>query len=458
MNEEAGIMKKPTKFIGILLSMVLFLAVVAGCSNGSTPVTGGEAGGQTGSQAGQPQKEQPQEPPKKVTLRFAWFGTEDRHKAVLEAVDLYMKKNPNITIEPEYGGFDGYYQKLVTQFAGGTAPDITHLGITWIDDIAVKGKLVLDLNTQKKNLNLEAFNQEFLNKYTVFGGQLIGLPMGVNGMVIAYNPEFFKKFNIPTDTNWDWVKIHELGKKVHQQDPKAYLLAQLDVRTFLHPFVKQQTNQQWIKDDKMLGFDQAILTEAFTYYKKLLDDGVLQPLAESSLYPDISQNVSWQKGNAGMVFVLASTLSKHKTFIPQLDVTTFPIAANAKTSAVQVNPTTPLVINKATKNPEEAAKFISWLLTDPEAATRLRDVFSVPPVEKNAKKLAEEKVIDATVVKAVGIALAKPGDPENGISGNQELFKLSEDYLQQVGFGKISPEQGASELIRRMTDKLKDIK
>ncbi|MBW7460539.1 extracellular solute-binding protein, partial [Paenibacillus sepulcri] len=290
----------------------------------------------------------------KVTLRFAWWGSEDRHKALLAAIDAYTKKNPNITIEPEYSGFDGYYQKLVTQLSGGTAPDLTPLSVDWIDDIAVKGNLVLDLYSQKQNINLDAFDPDFLNKYTVFDQKLVGLPMGVNGMVIAYNKDFFKKFGIPEDTNWDWAKIDEIGRKVHQQDPDAYLLASLDVRGFLQPYVRQQTNKQWIQDDKTLGFDQAVLTDALTYYKKLLDDGVLEPLAESSLYPDITQNTAWQKGNIGLSFGLASTLVALKSVIPNIDVTTYPIPANAKTSAVLVNPSNPLAINKASKHPEEA--------------------------------------------------------------------------------------------------------
>ncbi|MBW7459010.1 carbohydrate ABC transporter substrate-binding protein, partial [Paenibacillus sepulcri] len=103
-------------------------------------------------------------------------------------------------------------------------------------------------------------------------------------------------------------------------------------------------------------------------------------------------------------------------------------------------------------------KFASWLLTDPEAALILGDVYSVPPVESNSELLVQNNKIDPTVAKAVKLALAKPGDPVNGISGNQELSDLATDYLQQVGFGGITPEQAAQELMDRMTEKLKDIK
>ena len=450
-------MKKPIKRIAFMCFILPLAISLAGCGANN----GSNSNAAPSGSASSPDRTQTADAGnagEKATLRFSWWGSENRHKALLAAIDAYEQKYPNITIEPEYSGFDGYYQKLVTQFSGGTAPDLTPLSVDWIDDIAVKGDLVLDLYTLREQLNLDTFDADFLNKYTVFGGKLVGLPMGVNGMVIAYNRDFFDRFGIPEDTKWDWETIHAIGKRVHEQDPNAYLLASLEVRGFLQPYVRQQTDKQWIEDDKTLGFDQDALTDALAYYKKLLDDGVLQPLAESSLYPDITQNVSWQKGDIGMSFGLASTLVALKSVHPSIDVAAYPIPANAKTSAVLVNPSNPLAISKASKHPEEAARFANWLLTDPEAALLLGDVYSVPPVESNAELLVQNDKIDPTVAKAVKLALDNPGDPVNGISGNQELADLATDYLQQVGFGQLAPEQAAQQLIGRLADKLKDIK
>jgi len=429
-----------------LLSTILLVTLLAGC--GSNEVTESQPEGSPPA-AGNSEEH--------VTLRFAWWGAENRHEALLKAIEVYEKKYPNVTIEAEYSGFDGYYQKLVTQFTGGTAPDLTPLSVDWIDNLAIKGNLVYDLNTLKDNLNLDAFDSTFLNKYTQFEGKLVGLPMGVNGMVLTYSKPFFEKFGISESTTWDWNSIHEIGTQIHAKDPESYLLAQLDVRDFLQPYVAQRTGGQWINEDKTLGFDEAALTKAFDYYKKILDDGVLQPLAESSLYTDITQNVAWQQGKIGASLALASTITKLKSFVPDIDVATYPIPTDAKATGVLVNPSNPLAINKQSAHPEEAAKFASWLLTDPEAAVILKDVYSVPPVEQNSELLADQGLIDATVVKAVKLALDHSGDPVNPISGSQELSKLASDYLQQVGFGRMTPQAAAKELIDRLNSKLKEL-
>ena len=69
-----------------------------------------------------------------ATLRFSWWGGEDRHEATLAVIDQYMQENPGITIEGEYSGWDGYLEKLTTQLAAGTAPDIIQIDYAFLEN------------------------------------------------------------------------------------------------------------------------------------------------------------------------------------------------------------------------------------------------------------------------------------------------------------------------------------
>src|SRR5690554_1339633 len=73
-----------------------------------------------------------------TTLRFSWWGGDERHTPTLKALDAYMAKNPNVKVEGEYGGWDGYYQKLVTQLAGGTAADLIQIDQPWLAELSSK--------------------------------------------------------------------------------------------------------------------------------------------------------------------------------------------------------------------------------------------------------------------------------------------------------------------------------
>ena len=80
------------------------------------------------------------------TLRFSWWGGDDRHSATLKAIELWEKTHPEIKIEPEYGGWDGWTEKINTQVAGNTAPDVMQINYDWLVTLSSDGKSFYNLD------------------------------------------------------------------------------------------------------------------------------------------------------------------------------------------------------------------------------------------------------------------------------------------------------------------------
>ena len=55
-----------------------------------------------------------------------------------------MKANPGVKISGQPGEFNSYWDKLATQTAGGTAPDIIQMDMAYIAEYGTRGAL-LDL-------------------------------------------------------------------------------------------------------------------------------------------------------------------------------------------------------------------------------------------------------------------------------------------------------------------------
>ncbi|MDE6779945.1 MAG: ABC transporter substrate-binding protein, partial [Ruminococcus sp.] len=68
----------------------------------------------------------------KCTLRFSWWGGDDRHEATLKAIELWNVLHPDIEIKAEYGGWDGWQEKINTQIGGGSEPDIMQINYDWL--------------------------------------------------------------------------------------------------------------------------------------------------------------------------------------------------------------------------------------------------------------------------------------------------------------------------------------
>ena len=77
-------------------------------------------------------------------MALTFWGNPTRNKNTQAEIDAYMKANPNVKIEAQPGIFSSYWEKLATQTAGGTAPDIIQMDMAYISEYGHRGAL-LDL-------------------------------------------------------------------------------------------------------------------------------------------------------------------------------------------------------------------------------------------------------------------------------------------------------------------------
>jgi len=130
-----------------------------------------------------------------TTIRFVWWGNEDRAKVTKAAVDLFMKDNPGITVQTEYAAYDAYFQKLSTQVAGGASPDLIQLDRATLGEYQHRHVLE-DLSSDTgKTIDVTGIAPALLA-----GGQIEGkqyaVPGGQTTQMLAYDPAVFAKAGV----------------------------------------------------------------------------------------------------------------------------------------------------------------------------------------------------------------------------------------------------------------------
>ncbi len=399
--------------------------------------------------------------PKEVRLRFSWWGGEARHKDTLAAIEVYVKKNPNVKIAAEYSGWDGYQQKLLTQLAGGNAPDIIQLDQPWLADLMAQGDLFLDLNKYKSSINMNGFDKKFLADLCTVNRKLVGLPTGINAATFAVNTTLAAKLGIPAATVWNWDNLAEIGAKVHKQDSGCYLL-QTDLRSsmdLIKAYVGNKTGKPWLTADYAMGFNKQQLAEAFTYFRKLIENGTIEPFEESMLFDKkMEQDPKWTGGKVVMNLNWASSMEIYKRPNFQMGIMRPAFAKGAKNTGLIVRPAQVIGINSRTAQPKEAAKFVNWFFNDPEAIAILGMSRGVPPTEIGRQTLAAKNLLEKTVADAVSVGLKNAGIPETPATNNSEIVNIFSETVQKVGFGKITPQKAADELIAQFQAKLNELK
>ncbi|MFC4117568.1 ABC transporter substrate-binding protein [Nonomuraea zeae] len=186
------------------LAAAAIAALAAGCG-------GGGGGGSESSSA-------PNEPVKINFLSLAW--QKESVAANKQLVDEWNKANPNIQVTYVQGSWDNVNDQLVTQFAGGTAPDVIHNDSPALSGFASDGYL-LDLSDKLPAELKSDIPQAAWDTVTFDGGKgeqgVYGVPFLQESQVIIANKKLLDaaKVRIPTAQEpWTWDEFSEAAKKM----------------------------------------------------------------------------------------------------------------------------------------------------------------------------------------------------------------------------------------------------
>jgi len=398
-----------------------------------------------------------------TTLRMMWWGGDDRHKATIAAINAYQKLHPDVVIRGEYGGFDGYDQKIKLQLASRTAPDIVQLDQPWLAELQQKGNFFVDFSHQP-GIDLSGYDANYLKSYCSINNALIALPTGLGGQDLLVNKTGATKAGVDFSKLSDWQTILAEGKRLHAKNPRFYMLAH-DIPSnywFIQSFLKQLTGKPVILDDYSLGFTKADITKVFAWVSEAVSSGLFQAPGEAALYPGkLAQNPLWSQQNQVMTFDWASNITSYKSVLPkdtEYVMLPMPKISGAKTGSTTLRPSQVVAVNQQSGHVAEAVKFLNWFLNDSEAAVILGDVRGVPASRKAREAVKAAKKVDELALDAIENATKNQSLPDSALTHNSQIDEIFKDVGVKAEFGTLKPEQAADELITRLTAKLKSLK
>lgn len=78
-------------------------------------------------------------------LRITWYGDPETNRAFEAAITAFKQEHPKVSFDSTASPWEGYWDKLATQAAGGNAPDVLVQDALYIAEYAGRGAL-LDLS------------------------------------------------------------------------------------------------------------------------------------------------------------------------------------------------------------------------------------------------------------------------------------------------------------------------
>lgn len=207
------------KFLNVILLVVML--ALASCTgqpaatsapaaeqpaDAAAPAAGGEA-----ASAGQ------------VEISFSMWGSPEELDVWNQIVADFEAANPDIKVSVEVSDWTSYWDKLKTQLAAGTPPDV----------FAMDAPLFLDYQTRGVLLNLQPYIDanpgmldgiypQTLTAYNTADGYY-GLPRDFNTIVLFYNKDMFDAAGVAYPTaDWTWDDLRTAAKQLTKEvDGKA---------------------------------------------------------------------------------------------------------------------------------------------------------------------------------------------------------------------------------------------
>lgn len=440
-------MRRNTLQKAIVVGTMLSLTALAGCtgSPGTSP--------STPAAASEPQTNQVSEAPAEdIELRVMWWGGDARHTVTNEALDAFEAANPGIRVVRDYGGFDGYRDKLLTQYAGGQAPDVFQLYNEVLYEFAGNGQL-MDLQQYGDTLPLDGVPADLLESLSVDGGQY-ALPFGLSTHIMAFNTKHLEAAGVQAPTEgYTWDDLKTLGEALSKAG-NGQFFGVSDLAHSYQPFevfAKQRGEDYMTKDG--LGFTEQTLKDWWTYWDEMRKSGASTPAdltAENSAPIDMMI-----PGTASSGFLFANQFAATQGQMEdKLVAVRFP--GEKPTPGSYLRTAMNIVMSSKTEHPEAAAKLIDFLVNSPDANAILGIDRGVP-ASAGVVEAATSDVDDVTkealaIIESVRADGAAPPVPQP--QGAANVNSLFAEISSEIAFGQISIDEGVAKFFEQAPGEL----
>lgn len=386
-----------------------------------------------------------------AAMRLAWWGNPTRDERTLKAADMFMAKYPEVKIESETTGWGGYWDKLATQAAAGSLPDLIQHDYAYMLQWVNRNQLA-DLTPYVKDgtIDLSKVNDSFLTGGMV-DGKIYGISLGTNAVCLTYDPAVLERAGIPEpDTaTWTWEDFERIALEVYRKTGVQTIpFFTTDPRVGFEHLIRQTGAKLF--GTSGLGFtDVSALREFYAIQLRLLDAGALvrPEVAFVAVSPEEGE---FAKGNSWVEFIWSNQyVATQAAANRPLKLGLMPILKGAKAKGTYLKPSMFFSIPATAKNPKDAARFLDYFLNNIEVNDMLMGERGIPIPDDVRDHMAtrvdaiNKQIFDFISLASTNSGSIDPPDPEAA----GEFLKMARDVTLEILLKRISLDAGVAKIM-----------
>lgn len=400
-----------------------------------------------------------------ITLKVAWWGSQDRNDRTQKVIQLFEQKYPNIHIETEYASFADYFTKMATEAAGQSLPDVMQMDFSYLNEYTSRNLLApLDSYVQSGALNLKDVNQAY-----IAGGQvnnkLYAVSLGSNAPSVAIDPAVFAKAGVPAlKEGYTYDDLINTARQLKQKIGTAADFYPIDANANSNSgfdfdyYLRQRGTNLFNKNGDGLGYsDDQYFTDYLNLELSLVKEGLMAP-------PQVLKGITSEpatlfvKGNAAIHPNASNQITAYTQYANRpLQLIARPSLAGGQ-EGDYIHPSQFFSVPANSKFKDAAVKFIDFFTNDLTANEILMAERGVP-VSSKVRDFLLPKLDDATKQQFIYIEYvqqhSRPIDPAPTAKGSSKVMNDIFPRLQEsVLYGQITPADAAKQFRQQATQAL----
>jgi len=452
-------MKK--KLLAVLLSVAMVLSLTAcGSSTEEAAAPAEEAAVEEAPAEEAPAEEAPAEEAateEPITLRMAWWGSQERHDRTVKVIEMYEAENPNVNIEYEFYSFDDYFTKLKTLVASDQVWDVFQLGGNfpeYMDKIYFMNEFI-----DSGVVNTDKISDAYLKITQDTAGNQIGLSNGLNTYGIAYDVDMFNAAGVPLPTDtWTWDDYADAARKIAESTGHFGSSCFANNDEFIagcSTFIGQQgaVGEYGFFNLELtdLGFDDPNMLVPYIEMRSSLIAEGASPDAGAAMEVTNIENDFLVTGEAAMAWIAVNQFPTIydicKAEGRNLALATIPRATADGPAGSVIQSSQMLCVSQDSANKEAAAAFISWFQNSTDCNNVLQGERGIPinsDVLASLKGNASEgQQIMYDYVDLVGTFETPEKINVLSPAGQDQVVDQYNTYMHQVASGDMTAEDAA---------------
>jgi multiple sugar transport system substrate-binding protein len=373
-----------------------------------------------------------------ITLRVGWYGGDPLHAALEEALDQYQQDNPDVTVEVSRAAFADYFDRLATETAGRSGPDVTRMSMSYFADYAGRSALQPLGDLVGDTIVVDGLDED-VQESGVLNDEYFGVPQSVISHALLIDPELLATLGAePPSPDWTWDQYAEWAKTIGQANPGFY--GSSDMGGQLQAFevwARQHGSELFTEDGTGLAFDRSVLEDWWTYWQSMRDEGGAPP-ADITADSDTFETSVLTQGLAPSTYVFVQQIMFFQALNQHpLELQPMPVTEGGDPGQF-LKALDFWSVSSTSEHPEEAAELIDYLVNDPEAIETIGLNLGVPPSQEARDQLdtdpatPEGKAI--AYVESLGDDRVGP-PPGPWPRGYGELLALFTKLGEDIAFG-----------------------